>query len=134
MMSNDLVNKLEEVVWSRIIENIRDLGQVLMIPGDYTDITIKKRLDRASCTAAWVSLLKDKDLVISDLIPDAHDLLTYLHDLVKDKKYEDGQSLIRVTELDKIVRPDPSIKFPEGLIPVFEVILKTYFKTYYLVG
>ena len=133
-MSNDLVNKLEEVVWSRVIENIRDLGQVLMRPEDYVDITIKNRLDRTSCTAAWVSLLKDKDLVISDLMPDAHDLLTYLHDIIKDKRYEDGQYLIRATELDKIVRPDPSIKFPEDLIPVFEVILRTYFKTRYLVG
>lgn len=133
-MSNDLANKLEEVVWSRVIENIRDLGQVLMRSEDYADITIKNRLDRTSCTATWVSLLKDKDLVISDLMPDAHDLLTYLHDIIKDKRYEDGQYLIRATELDKIVRPDPSIKFPEDLIPVFEVILRTYFKTYYLVG
>lgn len=133
-MSNDLANKLEEVVWSRVIENIRDLGQVLMRSEDYADITIKNRLDRTSCTAAWVSLLKDKDLVISDLMPDAHDLLTYLHDIIKDKRYEDDQYLIRATELDKIVRPDPSIKFPEDLIPVFEVILRTYFKTRYLVG
>lgn len=133
-MSNDLANKLEEVVWSRVIENIRDLGQVLMIPEDYADITIKNRLDRASCTAAWVSLLKDRDLVISDLMSDAHDLITYLYDLIKDKKYEDGQYLIRATELDKIVRSDPSIKFPEDLIPVFEVILRTYFKTRYLIG
>lgn len=130
---NGIKDKLEEIVWSKVIENIRDLGQVLMRPDDYAEPTIESRLDRANCTASWALLLKDNGLIISDLMPDAHDLLTYLHDLVKDKRYEDGQGLIRATELDKIVRPDPSIKFPEGLIPVFEVILRIYFKTYYLI-
>lgn len=127
-------DKLEEIVLGKVIENIRDLGQVLMRPEEYAKITIEGRLDRAGCTASWTLLLKDKGFITNDLIQNAHDLLTYLHDLVKYKKYGDGQGLIRATELDKIVRPDSSIKFPEDLIPVFELILSTYFKTYYLLG
>jgi hypothetical protein len=126
--------KLEDVVWGKVIENVRDLGQILMRPNDFAKITIEGRLDRANCTASWTLLLKDKGFIINDLIPYAHDLLTSLYDLVKDKKYEDGQSLIRATELNKIINPDPSIKFPEELIPVLETILRTYFKTYYLLG
>lgn len=127
-------NKLEELILGKVIENIRDLGQVLMKPNEYAKITIEGRLDRASCTASWTLLLKDKGFVTNDLIQDAHDLLTYLHDLVKDKKYEEGLGLIRTTELDKIIRPDSSIKFPEDLIPVFELILSTYLGKNYIFG
>jgi len=133
-VSNDIIDKLEEIVWKKVIESVHDLGQVLMRPDDYYESTIKGRLDRANCIASWALSLFEKDTIVNDSVPIAHDLLTYLHDLVKDKRYEDGQGLIRATELDKIIRPDPSIKFPEDLIPVFELILRTHFKTYYLVG
>ena len=125
-------NKLEEIVWGKVIENIRDLGQVLMRPEEYAKITIEGRLDRASCTTSWTLLLKDKGLITNDLIQDARNLLTYLYDLVKDKKYEDGLGLIRITELDKIVSPDSSIKSPKDLISVFEAILRTYLGKNYI--
>ncbi len=129
-----LTDKLEEIVWKKVIESVHDLGKILMRPYDHEELTIKGMLDQANCTASWALLLFEKNTIVNDLMPIAHDLLTYLHDLVKDKRYEDGQGLIRATELDKIIKPNIFIRFPEDLIPAFKLILRTYFKTYYLIG
>ena len=117
--------KVYNIIAEKTLENIRDLGEIILKPGYFAKITIEGRLDRASCTIGWIRLLYDRKIVLSDLIPKMADTLSFLHDLIKDKKYEDGEVFIRETLLFRIVRQATYFKkFPEDAIPTLELFIR----------
>ena len=57
------------------------------------------------------------------------DTLSFLHDLVKDEKYEDGEDFIRATLLFRIVKPTIYFrKFPDDAIPTLELFIRQEIK------
>lgn len=128
-MTDSLPGKVYDIIAGKIIENIRDLGDIMMKPKDFAMPTIENRLGRASCTIEWTRLLYDRGIILSDLIPKMADTLSFLHDLVKDQKYEDGEDFIRGTILFKIVKSATYFrKFPEDAIPTLELFIRQEIK------
>ena len=120
---------LYEIIAEKTLENIRDLGEITLRPEDFARPTIENRLERASCTIAWTRLLYDRGIVLSDLIPQMTDTLVFLHDIVKDKKYKDGEIFIRGTLLHRIVKSTTYFKnFPKDAIPTFELFIREMLK------
>lgn len=112
------------IIAEKTLENIRDLGEIMSSPKDFATPTIENRLERASCTVAWTRLLYDRGIVVSDFIPKMADILAFLHDIVKDGKYEDGEIFIRGTVLYRIVKSGTYFKnFPKDAIPALELFI-----------
>ena len=124
-MVESLSGKVYDIIAEKTLENIRDLGEIMLRPEDFAKHTIENRLGRAGCTVAWTRLLYDRRIIMSNLIPKMADTLSFLHDLVKDEKYKDGEDLIRATLLFRIVRPSTHvINFPKEAIPTLELLIR----------
>lgn len=121
--------RVYDIIAGKILENIRDLGEIILRPKDFAKVTIENRLGRASCTIGWTRLLYDKQIVESDLIPKMADLISYLHDIVKDQKYEDGEILIKSTLLYRMAKPATYFsKFPDDAISTLESFIREEIK------
>lgn len=124
-MTDSTSAKVYDMVAGKILENIRDLGEVMLNPEDFAKPTIDNRLERASCTISWTRLLYDRGIVPSDLIPKMADTLSFLHDIVKDKRYKDGEVFIRGTLLFNIVKSATYFRdFPKDAIPTLELFIR----------
>lgn len=124
-MIESVQGKVYDIIVEKILENIRDLGEIMLRPEDFARPTIENRLGRANCTVGWTRLLYDKTIVMSDLIPKMADTLTFLHDIVKDEKYKDGEIFIRSTLLYRIVKPATYFRnFPKDAIPILELFIR----------
>src|SRR3990167_10308198 len=124
-MAEHISGKVYDIIVEKILENIRDLGEIMLRPEDFARPTIENRLGRASCTIGWTRLLYDRGIVLSDLIPKMADTLAFLHDIVKDGKYKDGEIFINSTLLHRMVKPVTYFKnFPKDAIPTFELFIR----------
>lgn len=124
-MVESISEKVYDIIAEKTLENIRDLGEIMLRSEDFATPTIENRLERTSCTVAWTRLLYDRGIVLSDFIPKMADTLAFLHDIVKDGKYKDGEMFIKGTVLYRIVRSGTYFKnFPKDAIPTLELFIR----------
>lgn len=117
--------KVYDIIAEKTLENIRDLGEIMLKPEDFAKPTIENRLGRANCTVGWTRLLYDRAIVMSDLIPKMADTLAFLHDIVQNEKYKDGDMFIRSTLLYRIVKSATYFRnFPKDAIPTLELFIR----------
>lgn len=117
--------KVYDIIAEKTLENIRDLGDIMLRPEDFARPTIENRLGRANCTVEWTRLLYDRAIVMSDLVPKMADTLAFLHDIVQNEKYKDGEIFIRSTLLYRIVKSATYFRnFPKDAISTLELFIR----------